>query len=192
MPADLSNKFTITVPPKTDIWRPTPEHDVFDAPGIITKITASSFRSLEATFSANWKTLYDQGGILIVFPGGSNVAPRDAKSWIKAGIENEDGEARLGIVGAHKYSDWSLSPTLDDSNSATFKFVRKGTALWIYVVHNGKDIGLREVTWAFLEDRGGDAEIWVGVYAAKPTAEDHNPDEELIVTFDDLKLDASA
>ena len=95
----------------------------------------------------------------------------------------------LGIVGAYAFSDWSLTPLLGDSNAATIKFVRKGSALWIYAVHEGKHVGLREVTWAFLEDRAGDAEVWVGVYAAKPTPDADNAEAQLEVTFSDFKLE---
>ncbi|QIW95071.1 hypothetical protein AMS68_000589 [Peltaster fructicola] len=192
VPSDLTKKFSITAPPGCDIWRPSSERNVFDAPAIITKIKASSFQSIEVTVSARWKTLYDQGGILLVFPGGLDIKPGDSRSWIKAGIENEQGTAKLGVVGTHKFSDWSLSPTLDDSGKTTIKFVRKGTVLWVYTVHDGKDIGLREVTWAFLEGRGDDAEIWVGVYAAKPTPDSDNADGKLVVNFEDLKLNTSS
>jgi len=45
------------------------------------------------------------------------------------------------------------------------------------------------VTWAFLEERGKkDAEIWVGLYAAKPTYNE-NPEEKLSVDFTDISIE---
>jgi hypothetical protein len=47
---------------------------------------------------------------------------------------------------------------------------------------------LREVTWAFLEERGKKgAELWVGLYAAKPTYNE-NPTEKLTVDFTDISI----
>jgi hypothetical protein len=44
------------------------------------------------------------------------------------------------------------------------------------------------VTWAFLEERGQkDAELWVGLYAAKPTY-NANPREKLAVNFKDISI----
>lgn len=186
---DLSGSFRLTAPPGCDIWRPSPEKNVFDAPAIVTKIKASSFKSMTATVSADWKTLYDQAGILLVFPGGKINDPKDAKSWIKAGVENYQGEPKLGVVGVYAFSDWSLSPCLTNSNTATIQFERSESTVWVYAISDGTRVALREITWAFLEDRAGDAEIWIGVYAAKPTPDVADAKAELEVKFSNVKLE---
>lgn len=190
-PTDLSSTFKLTAPPKCDIWRSKPEHNVFDAPAIVTRIKANTFKSMSVTVTARWKTLYDQAGLLIVFAGQPDAKPEDSK-WIKAGVENFKGTPKLGVVGAYAYSDWSLAPKLTQSDSTSLKFVRDGTALWIYAVNDdGSEVGLRELTWAFLEDRS-DSEIWVGVYTAKPTPDEGDESAGMDVTFENFRLETTA
>ncbi|KOS18703.1 Uncharacterized protein ESCO_000967 [Escovopsis weberi] len=131
----LGRPFTIAVPPDTDIWRPSRHKNTFTAPFLYTTVKASRFRSARVTVSAAWKTLYDQGGILISFrghpraPNPSSSSPTLTPSlwtsagpdhasagidqgirFIKAGIEFFEGEAHLGVVGSDRLSDWSLAP----------------------------------------------------------------------------------
>lgn len=48
---------------------------------------------------------------------------------------------------------------------------------------------MREIKWAFMEGRD-EEDIWVGVYAAKPTPEEGEDDEKGIeVSFSDLELE---
>lgn len=188
---DISSTFRLVAPPGCDIWRSSPERNVFDAPAIITKIKASTFKSISATVSASWNVLYDQGGILIVFPGGNIKEPKEAKSWIKAGIENFKGGPKLGVVGTYAFSDWSLSPLPSNTNSTTIRYERSGSSLWVYATNDGADSVLREVTWAFLEDRASDAEVWVGVYCANPTGDKDNAPEGLEVEFSNVRLETN-
>ncbi len=187
-PASISFKhFKIFAPPKTDIWRPSPTQDDFNAPFLYTSIKCSEFKSLQTTVSADWKTLYDQGGLLIVWPG------QDAKSkWVKIGIEHFTGKPLMGVVGCDRFSDWSVSLLpIASAVHATVLAERVDTTLWVYLVFNGERRPLREIKWAFLEERETDAEMWVGAYAAKPTSEKDDPEKGIEVIFRDLSLETA-
>ncbi|KAF1826784.1 uncharacterized protein K489DRAFT_296110, partial [Dissoconium aciculare CBS 342.82] len=95
--------FTITSPPKTDVWRPSADKDVFNAPWIYQTIPVSQFQRISVTVFGPWKTQYDQGGLLINFP-------LNGSQWIKAGIEYDNSRPNLGVVGTDRLSDWSISP----------------------------------------------------------------------------------
>ncbi|KAK5171179.1 uncharacterized protein LTR77_004323 [Saxophila tyrrhenica] len=185
-PATISSYFKIYTPPKTDIWRPSPDEDRFDAPYIYTRLKSSEFKSISVMLSADWKTLYDQGGLVILWP----AAKKEESRWIKFGIEYFTGKPLLGVVGCDRFSDWSVCPLpIATATHATLEAVREGTTLWIYLVFNMERRPLREVKWAFLEDREAKAEMRVGTYAAKPTPEEDDAEKGLEVIFRDLKLE---
>src|ERR1700755_392066 len=81
-PATISSYFKIFTPPKTDIWRPSPSQDDFNAPFIYTSIKSSSFKQVSVTVSADWKTQFDQGGLLITWPTPDG---KKQNKWIKMG-----------------------------------------------------------------------------------------------------------
>lgn len=164
-------------------------------------------------------------------------AEKHAKySWIKTGLEWENGGLQLSTVATYAFSDWSLSPVVPSSkggggggvrflverNSSEFFFFpshyisisshsppnqsNHNTAeLWIYnILKNHQRYPLREITWAFLENRGNNnnnihkktkkknAEIWVGVYVAKPnysTTGKRKAEKKLSVEFRDLRIE---
>lgn len=184
--ASISSHFKIFAPPKTDIWRPSLTEDRFNAPFIYTSIKSANFKQVSATISADWKTLYDQGGILICWP----TARKEQSKWVKMGIEYFNGKPALSVVGNDRFSDWSLCPLpIATATHATVEAERVETTLWVYLNFNGERRPLREIKWAFLEDRSAEAEMWVGTYAAKPTTESENDVETGIeVIFRDFKL----
>lgn len=191
-----NGSISITTPPATDLWRPnaTSKADNFSAPYIYHSFKASQFTNISVTVSADWQTRYDQGGIAIIFPESKPY------KWIKTGIEFENKAPQLGTVATYAFSDWSLSPIVPKgATSSRFTFERSTTEAWVYSVEvdvtasNGTEVAerypLREVTWAFLEERGEeDAEIWVGLYAAKPTYSEGDSTEGLTVEFSDLEI----
>lgn len=59
----------------------------------------------------------------------------------------------------------------------------------MYVIEDGVKKPLREAMWAFLEDRDGEAEMWVRVYGAKPTAEREDAAKGIEVSFEGLVVD---
>jgi regulation of enolase protein 1 (concanavalin A-like superfamily) len=183
-----ADSFSITTPPATDLWRPDakPKSDNFTAPFVYRSIKASEFNSISVTVHADWAVRYDQGGIAIIFP------EKQPRKWVKTGIEVETGAPQFGTVGTYAFSDWSLSPvTPRNATTARFSVERDGSELWVYALNlqnpEAEKYPLREVTWAFLEDRD-DVELWVGVYAAKPTYSPANQTQDLEVLFRDLVI----
>jgi hypothetical protein len=62
--------------------------------------------------------------------------------------------------------------------------------MWVYNVNKNGQYPLREVTWAFLEERAKrNAELWVGVYAAKPTYAEGDSEKKLLVEFKNLRIE---
>jgi regulation of enolase protein 1 (concanavalin A-like superfamily) len=182
------DSFAITTPPATDLWRPDPKpaSDNFTAPFVYRSIKASEFNNISVTVHADWATRYDQGGIAIIFPEHKPL------KWVKTGIEVENGAPQFGTVGTYAFSDWSLSPvTPQNATTARFLLERDGSEIWVYALdlqnRGAEKYPLREVTWAFLEDRADDdVELWVGVYAAKPTYSPANQTQGLKVLFENL------
>lgn len=199
LPADSSfTDFAITAPPKTDIWRRSNQDDVFNAPIVYQKMKASEFKKIEVTVFAAWQTQYDQGGLIIAFPGETPPSeesenPIEPIKWIKAGIEYFSREAVIGVVGTDRFSDWSLAPMSQEYHQkAKFRAERDGTTLWIYAAQEGEERmkPMREIKWAFMEGRD-EADVWVGVYAAKPTPEEGSEEEAekgIEVSFSGLEI----
>lgn len=167
--------------------------DNFTAPFLYTTVPTANFVSVQVTVTAPWKTLYDQGGLVIAYP---SKQPREAR-FIKAGIEFTDGAAAIGVVATDILSDWSLSPIVERQNGnakVTILIERQDTDAWVYVLeNNGKTRRqLRQVTWAFNKDDGQGLarEISVGIYGAKPTREPApaDPLTKIPVTFSNFEL----
>jgi regulation of enolase protein 1 (concanavalin A-like superfamily) len=173
----------------------------FNAPIIYKRLGLPSFQRARVTVSAPWSKLYDQGGLIFILPsacaaedggnGGSRLEVGKGGKWIKTGIEFYEGEAYVSTVACDRWSDWSLVQNgivtlATGEKQVTLEMERKDDddTLWIYVLHQDGDGGeekripVREVTWALSEGEKMDGvekmmrEVWVGVYAATPTAED--------------------
>jgi len=174
---DLSKPFDITCRPSTDIWDKPPVTHSFNAPIIYRTTTVASFKSAQATISAEWKDKYDQGGLCLI------VNSADARRWVKTGIEFLNGEPNVSTVAKDRWSDWSLRPLLSTTtNHATIEIESAADgSLWVWLLDdNGKRRPLREVTW--WGDLAQDAECWIGCYAAKPAP--HGEKDDLVVHFD--------
>lgn len=187
---------TIEVPPDTDIWRPTKAKDNFTAPFLYTTVPTNKFRSVQVTVTGPWKTLYDQGGLVIAYPSRHGKPARS----IKAGIEFTEGSPALGVVGTDILSDWSLSPITEKyagNAKATILIERDGTDAWVYVLEGSgktkKRRQLRQVTWAFNADdeQGLADEIYVGIYGAKPTRDQADPRYKIPVSFSVFALNTT-
>lgn len=142
---------------------------------------------MRVTVSGNWKTQYDQGGLVLSLPFHDGPT-----RWIKAGIEYFEGQPVLGVVGTDRFSDWSLCPMSKGEKKATFEFRKEGSTLWVFAIMNGSHQPLREVKWAFLDNESQSnqqSEMRIGVYAAKPTADQGNAEAPIEVLFEDLFLE---
>jgi len=185
--SDISQPFTITVKPVCDIWRKPPSLDVFNAPVIYTSMPSSSFTSMSVDISAEWKTLYDQGGLVLHIPSH--------KRWVKAGVEFENGKPWISVVVADKWADWSLMPLSPDAKGYLhLKFervVEEDTSSMLKISVKGEDGEMRparEVT-GFFEGVKAEEECHAGVFAAKPIKDEGNEDGALVVHFKGLTVD---
>ncbi|KAI9829692.1 MAG: hypothetical protein M1819_006063 [Sarea resinae] len=190
-PSILSlERFQIVAPPATDIWRKPPDVSDFTAPIVYRSFHPSRFRKARLTVAADWKTLYDQGGLILV-----NSQAEGIKKWVKAGIEFYKGKPQVSVVAADRWADWGLIPTtFKDPNTVTIEFEREmtargtpGTVLTVYIVDGEDRFPIREVTWAF--ENSASKEYWIGAYAAKPTREEGDPNQSLHVDFTDFHIE---
>ncbi|OWA52559.1 hypothetical protein BV898_17010 [Hypsibius exemplaris] len=196
--------FTLSTRPLTDIWRkPRPDGygkaltDDLNAPCFVAKVPLAGFVSARVTFDAPWSRLYDQGGLVFIFPQPATGSSAK-RQWIKTGIEMFNDIANVATVAASERStaDWSLLPLPTGQSSVTIELSRepvnatkgKGSSLFIHWVQpDGKKNLIREITWVFEKEAG---EVQVGAYVARPIRleEAGNPSEILTVKFTDLKV----
>lgn len=173
---DLPINFSIKAPPSTDVWAKPPATHRFNAPILYKSIPLKSFKRARVSIVAEWKTLYDQGGLILVINGSKEDAQ---KQWIKCGIEFTNNKPHVSVVAKDRWADWSLIAVPSGGHAATIEIVREeDNTLWVYLVEGISRLPLREVTWAFEEEET--AECWIGSYAAKPSA---SPTDELVVDF---------
>jgi len=190
--------------PKTDLWRYPPNTDIDNAPTrlISTPIDIHKFHSARVTVSANWNTLYDQGGLILFIPG------EDTTTWIKTGIEVlKEGPSVMSVAT----SQWSDAATLplekEKGGKLTIQVERqvkegeKLDSLWVYIVDDetGRKKEIRQVTWWFRhhildqkisKETSDNRRLLVGVYAARPTvpAGEGREHEELVVELEGFEV----
>jgi len=184
--------------PKTDLWRKPPHTDVDNAPTqlISTPIDIHKFHSARVTVSANWNTLYDQGGLILFIPGENTT------TWMKTGIEFFAGKPFVGSVFTSQWSDWALMPLgKEKGGKVTIQVERqvkegaKLDSLWIYVVdeETGRKTEARQITSWFTPDQKISKDnrcLLIGVYAARPTvpAGEGRENEELAVKLEGFQV----
>ncbi|KAK7416671.1 hypothetical protein QQZ08_011906 [Neonectria magnoliae] len=187
--------FTVEAAPNTDIWR-KPGHNAWNVPNDHTSSgPLKSFLSVRATFSANWESLYDQSGVLLVPRRVSDAAAPNSK-WVKSGIELYNGRPQLSTVACDRYADMSLYPlTIEGVTSVTIEVVRDGGVggknAWVYRLVLDQDgnikerVPLREICWIFADEDEGDWVLDVTPLAARP---DKAAKDALKVEFSEFKV----
>lgn len=174
-------EFTLSAPPSTDIWAKPPSTSRFSAPILYRSIPLTSFKRARVAFNAQWKSQYDQGGLILVINGADGN-----RKWVKTGIELTHGKPRLSTVVKDRWADWSLLPNPTKGPAATIEMVREpDNSLWVYLVEGVQKSPIREVSWVF-EETSGIQDCWVGVYAAKPGSDDGG---DLVVNFGHLVIE---
>ncbi|KIW09497.1 uncharacterized protein PV09_00374 [Verruconis gallopava] len=202
--------FKLSTPPKTDIYAAPAHGYVWTAPILFRKIDTSSFTRARVTLSFVWKTVYDQGGMILAFPTKENPNPDASNAnrkelhpqWVKAGIEINDGKPWASTVARENWADWSLSAppagvvqkatdvgATEGFVKATIEFERHKGALFVYVQGpGGEDRSMiREPQWVFLDERG-ETEAWLGVYCCSPDPKGERNGMPLEVTFEDFEI----
>lgn len=100
----ISSNVAVTAPPGTDIWRKPPSRDSFNAPIRYRRVSLPAFKSAKVTVKADWKTLYDQGGLCLVLPGEGGVSGGEGRRrWIKTGIELTHGRPHVSTVACDRW-----------------------------------------------------------------------------------------
>ncbi|KAG7009602.1 hypothetical protein G7Y79_00002g007170 [Physcia stellaris] len=196
LPTPLPKSFTILTPPDCDTWRKPPSTNRFNAPLLLRSLPLSSLRSARVTVNADWKTKFDQGGLVLVLPGQED---RGKRRWVKTGIEFFEGRPNISTVACDRWADWSLAPLPQGARGKiTIELSRevedgeKTTTLWVHSVDadTGERRALREVSWVF-EDESlrQEVECEIGVYVAKPIRDEADEKKELEVNFEDLVIE---
>jgi regulation of enolase protein 1 (concanavalin A-like superfamily) len=190
-----NSTFTLIAKSDTDIWRKPPSTDVFNAPIIYKSLPISSFRRARITVSANWTTLYDQGGLLFVIPGKSDDDSGSQKRrWIKTGIEFCGGRPCMSVVVADHWADWGLSSLPEGAGGKVTVEIERdgkemdGTMRVLVVGEDQQKTPVREVTSVFW-DVDESQECWVGAYAAKPS--NGGSSKYLEVTFTGFEIETA-
>ena len=202
IPTPLPKSFTLRTPPGCDTWRKPPSTNDFNAPFLVRSIPLSSLRAARVTVTAEWKTKFDQGGLMLVLPPhkeSENRKDRGQRRWVKTGIEFFEGKPNISTVASDRWSDWSLAPLPEDSASKIIIELsrevannEKTSTLWVHFVDpvSGNKRPLREVAWVFEEENlNGSGQCEIGVYSAKPIRDEDDSEKELDVIFEDLIID---
>ena len=193
----------IQAPPKTDFWRHPPDIVVDNAPTrlISTPIDIHKFHSARVTVSADWNTLYDQGGLILFITDEDNT-------WLKTGIEVFGGEPFVASVATSRWSDAAIVPLGKEKNGQVTIHVerdvkegKKLDSLWIYIVdeETGKKMEIRQITWWFRhnvldqkisKEIPDNRHLLIGVYAGRPTVPEGEgrEQEELVVKFEGFEV----
>ncbi|KAG6828317.1 hypothetical protein H0H92_008380 [Tricholoma furcatifolium] len=191
--------FSFRISPDTDLWlKPVPigappsasPHIANNQPTIYASLPLSSFVRATATISVAPTALYDQTGLVVLYP-------HDQRRWIKGGIEYVDGLPKRSVVvasGPGASADWSVSPPVsgisdaDDSGRVRtiveFEREETGTGASLLVKIDGEAV--REITWVFAASQNPEEEIWVGFYGARPAKPEGRGDLEVLVESWDL------
>ncbi|KAI5794042.1 hypothetical protein FPQ18DRAFT_329521 [Pyronema domesticum] len=155
--------FDLKIPSGTDLWRKPPAVFSANQPTFYTSLKLSSFASATVKLSLNPEIIYDQAGIVLLWPGRK-------ERWIKAGVEFVDNKLKKSVVatGVNGWSDWSVAGESDGKNVVITMEREKDKGSALNVSCDGEV--MRECQWVF-EDRGrleNDEKVWVGFYGARP------------------------
>ncbi|GAM22210.1 hypothetical protein SAMD00019534_053850 [Acytostelium subglobosum LB1] len=118
--------------------------------------------------NAQFKELYDQAGIMIVI---------DKSTWVKTGIEHNDGHPSIGSVLTVGQSDWATAPYSGDANRFWMRVTVTNGCLRIQFSTDG-------ATWPLLRlcPFPKSTSYFVGAYFCSPSR------AGLSATFSDFKF----
>lgn len=182
----LPHLFVLTALPETDIWKKPPSHSSFSAPIAYTSLPLSSFKCARVTVVADWKTLYDQGGLCLILPeapkkeraeaaneeneeGGEGKEPRGTRDrergrerrWIKTGVEFFKGAAHVSAVACDRWADWSIHDHPPLTNGKVTMEIEREVVPVVDKVNakNGEKMRRTSTLWIYVvEERGGNRE----------------------------------
>ena len=131
---------TVTTGHETDYWNNT-FYGFKHSNGHMLGTPVSGDFTLTVTFSAPYKTLYDQAGAMLRV---------DDTTWLKCGVEFTDERRTFSVVVTRDdQADWSVMPIAGETDDpVTLRLTRHAEALRVEVEQDGK---FRLVRLAFLD-----------------------------------------
>lgn len=201
-------------PPKTDILNKPALPDKarpfqFTAPIYKTSLPAAEFKRASVTviWGRNSLLEFDQAGLLFLRPHANLPDPNpsnegDAEThprFVKIGPEVFMGRVFYAVTGSNRTApDWSLWPmpeAFKTTSALTIEMVRHGALLAAFLLeedgnHVRKTL-IRTIPWCFEDIKGGDPDIWVGVYAARPDLDGSSDGAPLKVQFKGLEIETT-
>jgi uncharacterized protein len=117
----------VTTGTNTDFWRVTHYGFIRDDGHVYYQTVSGDFVA-GLRFSGKYQHLYDQAGLMLRL---------DEKTWLKTGIEFDDGKQKLSAVVTREVSDWSVVPLETSPSEIFLKLTRKGTAVTIEYSFDG-------------------------------------------------------
>jgi len=138
--AQAEGVLTVTTGHETDYWNNT-FYGFKHSNGHMLGTPVSGDFTLTVTFSAPYKTLYDQAGAMLRV---------DDTTWLKCGVEFTDERKTFSVVVTRDdQSDWSVMPIAGETDDpVTLRLTRHAEALRVEVEQDGK---FRLVRLAFLD-----------------------------------------
>ncbi|MCC3264746.1 DUF1349 domain-containing protein [Arthrobacter gengyunqii] len=115
------DSLTLETTAATDFWRETHYGFTRDSGHFLYREVDGNYE-VAVTLSGNFTSLYDQAGLMI---------RSDERTWLKAGVEYNDGTLQLSTVITNGTSDWSLSPLATNHDRITLKLTRQGNAIHV-------------------------------------------------------------
>jgi hypothetical protein len=136
----IDGVLAVTTGHETDFWNNT-FYGFKHSNGHMLGTPVSGDFTLTVTFSAPYKTLYDQAGAMLRV---------DDTTWLKCGVEFTDERKTFSVVVTRDdQSDWSVMPIAGETDDpVTLRLTRHAEALRVEVEQDGK---FRLVRLAFLD-----------------------------------------
>ena len=136
----IDGVLAVTTGHETDFWNNT-FYGFKHSNGHMLGTPVSGDFTLTVTFSAPYKTLYDQAGAMLRV---------DDTTWLKCGVEFTDERRTFSVVVTRDdQSDWSVMPIAGETDDpVTLRLTRHAEALRVEVEQDGK---FRLVRLAFLD-----------------------------------------
>ncbi|KAJ8703347.1 hypothetical protein PTI98_001974 [Pleurotus ostreatus] len=135
---------TIQALPKSDYWRnPASPGEKADNrhTGAFYAVPVDGDKSFEAGvwIQGKWAAQYDQGCLMVV----ADDSDGKDSSWIKTGVEVDDGKEWIGGVVASHWSDWSIAPAPKNTSQLSedpywlfIRIVRRGPTVQVFRLYS--------------------------------------------------------
>jgi len=117
--SDEGGRITIRTKPRTDFWRVTHDGGVRDTGHFYYRAVSGNF-SASVRFSAGYRDLYDQAGIMLRV---------DEAHWVKCGVEFANAQQNASVVVTRGFSDWSILPLAGSPPEFWLRVVRDGVTV---------------------------------------------------------------